>query len=254
MTDLNELEKLAALKEKGLLTEKEFNEKKKAILAGNTQDEKAKPASEQSPKSTTAYVVLAFFLGCFGVHNYYIGRWKQATAQLLLTIFSPFTLFASLLANVIWIACNIFSTKTDGKHRVMPENNVLRVVLGIVSLFFSLVFLATCSIGAMAGYTKAMNGYKIGGVLNYTAQVYIFNQIQHTDGVTRDCKDVVPLNDELQSLADIDCQVVSTKDYTRLSYTGFNKSLMDELEELSSDESIVTVKGKTVTITMPNAQ
>lgn len=254
MTDLKELEKLAALKEKGLLTEKEFNEQKKAILAGDSQVENAQASAELSPKSTTAYVVLAFFFGCLGVHNYYIGRWKQATAQLLLTILSPFTLFAALLANVIWVACNIFSTKTDGKKRVMPENNVLRVVLGIVSLFFSLIFIATCSIGAMAGYTKAMNSYKIGGVLNYTAQVYIFNQIQYQDGVTRDCKDVVALNEELQSLANINCQVVSTKDYTRLSYTGFNKSLMDELEELSSDEAIVTVKGKTVTITMPNAQ
>lgn len=38
-------------------------------------------------KSKVAAALLAFFLGCFGAHNFYLGHTGKAVAQLLLTIF-----------------------------------------------------------------------------------------------------------------------------------------------------------------------
>lgn len=40
----------------------------------------------------TNYILFAILFGCFGVHNFYIGKTKRATIQLLLTLCSCFIL------------------------------------------------------------------------------------------------------------------------------------------------------------------
>lgn len=40
-----------------------------------------------SPKSRGTYIILGFFLGCFGVHNFYAGYSGRGITQLLITIF-----------------------------------------------------------------------------------------------------------------------------------------------------------------------
>ena len=44
--------------------------------------------SSQNPKSKIAGGLLGIFLGCFGVHNFYLGYTGKAIAQLLITILS----------------------------------------------------------------------------------------------------------------------------------------------------------------------
>jgi Predicted membrane protein len=61
---------------------------------------KQKTASTAEPgaKSKVAAGLLAIFLGCFGVHNFYLGHTGKAVAQLLMTVLS-----CGILSVVSWI-------------------------------------------------------------------------------------------------------------------------------------------------------
>ena len=48
--------------------------------------------NDPNAKSKVAAGLLAIFLGCFGVHNFYLGYTGKAVAQLLITILSCFVL------------------------------------------------------------------------------------------------------------------------------------------------------------------
>ena len=52
-----------------------------------------------SNKSKVTAAILAFFLGSFGVHNFYLGKTGRGVAQLLITIF---VLFIGPLISSIW--------------------------------------------------------------------------------------------------------------------------------------------------------
>ena len=63
---------------------------------GNTSSE------NPQAKSKIAAGLLGIFLGCFGVHNFYLGYIGKAVAQLLITVLSCFTLsFASAIWGLI---------------------------------------------------------------------------------------------------------------------------------------------------------
>ena len=51
-----------------------------------------------SPKSRLVASLLAFFLGCFGVHNFYLGKTGQGVAQLILSITG-----IGLIVTGIWV-------------------------------------------------------------------------------------------------------------------------------------------------------
>ena len=78
------------------------------------------------PKSRTAYVLLAFFFGGFGVHNFYAGRSGMAIAQLLITLLSAG--FLSGISAIIALF-EIFSVKVDGRG-VPMKPSVLPAILG----------------------------------------------------------------------------------------------------------------------------
>lgn len=48
--------------------------------------------TQTQPKSKIAAGLLGIFLGCFGVHNFYLGYTGKAVAQLLITLLSCFVL------------------------------------------------------------------------------------------------------------------------------------------------------------------
>lgn len=64
------------------------------------------------PKSRLAYILLAIFLGGFGVHNFYAGYTKKAVIQLLLTIFLGWTGVVAL-AVLVWIIIDIIQVTAD---------------------------------------------------------------------------------------------------------------------------------------------
>ena len=103
MADLTDLEKLAELRDKDIISQEAFEQKKSLILASLKQTNNV-----FSPKSRTVFALLAFFLGAFGVHNFYLGKYVKGFFQLL-----PWLIFADdieiavmyvLLVYPFWIA------------------------------------------------------------------------------------------------------------------------------------------------------
>lgn len=67
------------------------------------------------PKNRAIYIVLALFLGAFGVHNFYAGRNGTAIAQLLVTFLTGW-LFFPLLILGLWILVEMVVVDSDGKN------------------------------------------------------------------------------------------------------------------------------------------
>ena len=55
--------------------------------------------TDPNTKSKIAAGLLGIFLGCFGVHNFYLGNTGKAVAQLLITVLSCFVLS---VVSAIW--------------------------------------------------------------------------------------------------------------------------------------------------------
>jgi TM2 domain-containing membrane protein YozV len=83
----------------------------------------AQPTVIVMPKSRFVAAVLAFFFGCFGVHNFYLGYTGTAVAQLVLGIFGSLTafLFIGIFILVplwIWaiVELILFLVAKDGRY------------------------------------------------------------------------------------------------------------------------------------------
>lgn len=70
------------------------------------------PVFMNPPKSRLAYILLAFFLGALGVHNFYAGYSGKGVAQLLLTLFLFWTVVVPI-AVWIWIIIEMCTVDTD---------------------------------------------------------------------------------------------------------------------------------------------
>jgi TM2 domain-containing membrane protein YozV len=66
----------------------------------NTQEVVATAAVEQ--KSWVVALLLAFFLGVFGGHRFYVGKKASGIAMLVLTVLSPLTLSITLIISALW--------------------------------------------------------------------------------------------------------------------------------------------------------
>ncbi len=156
MTQLDELSKLADLKKKGVINAEEFKKQKDKILAN--------VGAENGAKSQLVYALLGFFLGCFGIHNFYAGYISKGVWQLILTLLSPFTLFISLLAVEIWVAVNLFRIKKDKSGVPFVPSNAVAVVLGILKLLldfgYIIFMLIIVVLGAIAGYSEAVEKHE----------------------------------------------------------------------------------------------
>ena len=86
---------------------KEINEKE--VVQGEVVNENS--SSTSSPKSKIAAGLLGSFLGCFGVHNFYLGFTGKAVAQLLITvlscgILSPVSAIWGLIEGIMILSSN----------------------------------------------------------------------------------------------------------------------------------------------------
>ena len=211
MSNLDDLETLNNLKEKGVITEEEFTKKKQELL-----EEK-----DFGQKSQLAYALLAFFFGALGVHNFYIGRWKKALAQLLITLF---TLFLGAFITYLWAIINIFTIKTDGKgEKLQPCNPAKYIlgILGIVSYFFSLLpIVGVLSVGGMYGYATAMNRYQANEVVSYANMVQVLSFASNAgEGIDKpmNCLDMLPFEGDVILFDSCVAQVGGAVEITGLS-------------------------------------
>lgn len=150
MSHLDELETLHDLKEKGIISEEEF-EKKKADLLNN------QITPPHGDTSQLAYVLLAFFLGALGIHNFYAGRWKRGLVQLLLTLL---TFGIGTLITAPWSIINIFTIHTNGKGEEMIPCKVAKYIFGIIGILYWLSIPIIMTVGGMYGYTTTMRRYQ----------------------------------------------------------------------------------------------
>ena len=67
-----------------------------------------------APKSRVVYILLAFFFGSLGVHNFYAGRNGAGITQLLITLFIGW-LVVPLAVVGLWVLIEMFVVNKDGK-------------------------------------------------------------------------------------------------------------------------------------------
>jgi len=70
------------------------------------------PMMMRSPKSRGTYIVLGFFFGCFGIHNFYAGYSGRGVAQLLITITLGWIGIGFFITGV-WALIEIITVTTD---------------------------------------------------------------------------------------------------------------------------------------------
>ena len=99
MANYENLDDLKALLARGIITERQY-ENCRRLLARKIIRESSRSSGE---KSGVIYIVLAFFLGNIGLHNFYAGRYKCGLAQMALTLASFFFCFLTGVVSTLWV-------------------------------------------------------------------------------------------------------------------------------------------------------
>lgn len=208
--DLEQLAKLNELKNSGVITQEEFEKTKAQIMSGigSSQNVTASAGGPQTViyntnaqqdtnnmngvsyngerKSRLVYILLAWFLGAFGVHNFYAGYTGRGVAQLLITLLLGW-LIVPLVIVGIWVLVEMCVVKTDAQNRPMtPAGAILWVILIV---FILLPVIGVLSIGGIAGYTTAMNRYQATEIIDvankYGAIVFAKSEVMNSQGYGR---------------------------------------------------------------------
>lgn len=138
--DLEQLSKLNELKNAGVISQEEFEQTKAKILSNdnfssgnvtataatgpqtiiyNTNTQAVPEASAvYGGKSRIVYILLAWFLGFFGIHNFYAGYNGRGISQLLITILIGWTI-VPLGILCIWILIEMCTVDRDAYNYPM---------------------------------------------------------------------------------------------------------------------------------------
>ena len=122
-------EKLQKMREDGELTEAEMVAQKKSLAAKILRKEERIPA-----KSGIVYIVLAFFLGTLGSHNFYAGYWGRGLAQLCLSLIAPWFLYVPLLFVAVWVLLELLFVGKTAKDVPFSGNRAVIAALRIAAV------------------------------------------------------------------------------------------------------------------------
>lgn len=128
------LEELQQLRARGIINDAEFVARKKLLARKAMRDYKAYQA-----KNGLVYIVLAYFLGVTGIHNFYAGYWGRGLVQLVLSITSWLFLYVPLLVVSIVVLGEIFFVN-KGANKLKFSGSKWAIfalrILTIVSLIY----------------------------------------------------------------------------------------------------------------------
>lgn len=117
-------EKLKQLKDDGHITEEEYIDEKKRLAAQILKREDPAHA-----KNGIIYILLGWFLGTLGLHNFYAGYWGRALVQLTLTIVAPWFLYIPLLLVATWVFGEILFVNKGAHHIPFAGNRKIILLL-----------------------------------------------------------------------------------------------------------------------------
>ncbi len=127
-------EKLKKLKDNGHISEEEYIDEKKRLAAQIIKREDPAHA-----KNGIFYILLGWFLGTLGLHNFYAGYWGRALVQLTLTIVSPWFLYIPLLIVGIWVFVEILFVNKAPHHIPFKGNRgAILALRGLAIVAFAL--------------------------------------------------------------------------------------------------------------------
>jgi TM2 domain-containing membrane protein YozV len=129
MSTADELSKLQQLLTDGVLTQDEFDTQKRHLLSAGVAPPQmqAPPQNQQyapmpaaygaptnpvSDKSRVTFVLLGFFLGTLGIHNFYAGYGGRGATQLLITLLTGWLIFPLFLVG-LWSLIEIIAVVSD---------------------------------------------------------------------------------------------------------------------------------------------
>ena len=126
-----DVEKLKEAAHKLHMSEEEFIAEKKRLAAKvlHLDDKK-------TPRNGIIYILLAFFFGAIGLHNFYAGYWGRGLSQLCLSLIAPWFLYIPLLFVSIWVLLELLFVNKDSHGKLMQGNrriiNILRVATIVI--------------------------------------------------------------------------------------------------------------------------
>ena len=129
------LEDLQQLKARGIIDDAEFNARKKLLARQALREHKNYQA-----KNGLVYIVLAYFLGTTGIHNFYAGYWGRGLTQLILSITSWLFMFIPLIIVALVVLGEIlFINKSANKQKFSGNRFIIWLLrfLVIISLIYA---------------------------------------------------------------------------------------------------------------------
>ena len=93
---------------------------------------------DTNPKSAIWYVVLAWFLGVLGIHNFYAGYFIRGLIQLILTATSWMFGFIPLLITIAWAFLDMLFVNRDADGIPFKGDAGVVTVVRIIAAFWLL--------------------------------------------------------------------------------------------------------------------
>lgn len=142
MNKLMDLNKLEELHDKKIITDIEFEEHKRTLFNKALR----KSGERKNPKSGIIYILLAWFLGTIGIHNFYAGYTIRGIVQLLLTLLSPLFLFVPLIFTALWAFAELLFQNKSRDNKKFSGNKKIITALRIVSIIWLVLAFSSASL------------------------------------------------------------------------------------------------------------
>ncbi len=130
MNEILDIEKLAELKNKGIISEVEFARQKHVLFnkAIRKTDENYKA------KNGIIYILLAWFLGVTGIHNFYARYFWRGGIQLFLSLTSFLFMYLTLIAVAFWALLELLMVNKDAAGVKFKGNKKVIILLRIAAV------------------------------------------------------------------------------------------------------------------------